>query len=152
MRSFTHTIHIDRSPEKVWAYMMDFDKAPRWRNLVRRVELALPAPLGVGSRLKITFDIQGRQKTAISEVWAVEPGRHFGVRNTEQNVTGVFEYHLEPDGRGTRVAFSCSIQPRGYMWLLLPWLLKGNRMRYTEQLPRLKQEVEKDDETLARRD
>ena len=75
MRSFTYTIHIDRSPEKVWAYMMDFDKAPRWRNLVRRVELALPAPLGVGSRLKITFDLQGRQKTAVSEVWAFEPGR-----------------------------------------------------------------------------
>jgi hypothetical protein len=30
------------------------------------------------------------------------------------------------------------------MWLLLPWLLKGNRIRYTEQLPRLKQEVEKE--------
>ena len=52
----------------------------------------------------------------------------------------------------TRVAFSCSIQPRGYMWLLLPWLLRGNRTRYTEQLPRLKQEVEKDDETVARPD
>jgi hypothetical protein len=30
-----------------------------------------------------------------------------------------------------------------YMWLLLPWLLKGNRLRYTEQLPNLKQEVER---------
>ena len=29
------------------------------------------------------------------------------------------------------------------MWLLLPWLLKGNRLRYVEQLPRLKQEVER---------
>jgi uncharacterized protein YndB with AHSA1/START domain len=144
MRSFTYTIHIDRSPEKVWAYMMDFSQAPRWRNLVRHVEVLTPGPVRVGSELKITFDIQGRQKTAISEVWALEPARRFGVRNTEQKVTGVFEYHLEPDGRGTRVAFSCSVQPRGYMWLLLPWLLRGNRMRYTEQLPRLKQEVEKE--------
>jgi hypothetical protein len=30
------------------------------------------------------------------------------------------------------------------MWLLLPWLLKGNRLRYTEQLPRLKQEMERE--------
>jgi hypothetical protein len=123
--------------------MMDFNQAPRWRNLVRHIEVLTPGPLRVGSELKITFDIQGRQKTAVSEVWALEPARRFGVRNTEQNVTGVFEYHLEPDGRGSRVSFSCSIQPRGYMWLLLPWLLKGNRMRYTEQLPNLKQEVEK---------
>ena len=143
MRSFTYTIHIDRSPEKVWTYMMDFSQAPRWRNLVREIEVLTPGPLRVGSELKITFDVQGRQKQALSEVWALEPARRFGVRNTEQNVTGVFEYHLEPDGRGTRVSFTCSIQPRGYMWLLLPWLLKGNRQRYTEQLPNLKQEVER---------
>ena len=143
MRSFTYTIHIDRSPEKVWAYMMDFSQAPRWRNLVREIEVLTPGPLRVGSELKITFDVQGRQKKALSEVWAFEPARRFGVRNTEQNVTGVFEYHLEPDGRGTRVSFTCSIQPRGYMWLLLPWLLKGNRLRYTEQLPNLKHEVER---------
>ena len=144
MRSFTYTIHIDRSPEKVWAYMMDLSKAPRWRNLVRHIEVVTPGPLRAGSQLKITFDVQGRQKMVMSEVWALEPARRFGVRNTEQNVTGVFEYHLEPDGRGTRVSFSCSVQPRGYMWLLLPWLLKINRIRYTEQLPRLKQEVERE--------
>ena len=144
MRSFTYTIHIDRSPEKVWAYMMDFSQAPRWRNLVREIEVLTPGPLRVGSELKITFDLQGRQKQALSEVWAFEPARRFAIRNTEQNVTGVFEYRLEPDGRGTRISFSCSIQPRGYMWLLLPWLLKGNRMRYTEQLPNLKQEVERE--------
>src|SRR4029079_3461454 len=116
MRSFTYPIHIDRSPETVWAYMMDFSQAPRWRNLVRHIEVLTPGPLRVRSELKITFDIQGRQKTAVSEGWALEPARRVRARNTEQNVTGVFEYHLEPDGRGSRVSFSCSIQPRGYMW------------------------------------
>ena len=124
--------------------MMDFSKAPRWRNLVREIEILTPGPLRVGSELKITFDVQGRQKRAVSEVWALEPGRRFGVRNTEQNVTGVFEYHLAPDGDGTRISVTCSIQPRGYMWLLLPWLLTGNRVRYTEQLPNLKQEMERE--------
>ena len=53
MRSFTYTIHIDRSPETVWAYMMDFNQAPRWRNLVRHIEVLTPGPLRVGSELKI---------------------------------------------------------------------------------------------------
>ena len=143
MRSFTYTIHIDRSPDTVWAYMMDFGNAPRWRNLVRDIEVLTPGPLRTGSELKVTFDVMGRQKTATSEVCVLEPARRFGVRNTEQNVTGVFEYRLEPEAGGTRVSFSCEIQPRGFMWLLLPWLLKGNRVRYTQQLPNLKQEVEK---------
>ena len=144
MQSYRYTIHIDRSPEQVWAYMMDFSKAPRWRNLVREIEILTPGPLRAGSEMKITFDIMGKVRTATSEIWAFEPARRFGVRNTERNVTGIFEYTLVPHARGTSVTFTCDIQPHGLMWLLLPWLLKGNRMRYVEQLPRLKQEVEKD--------
>lgn len=143
MRSFTYTVHIDRAPDVVWRYMMDFSNAPRWRNLVRHIEVLTPGPLRVGSELRVTFDIMGRQRTAVSEVWAFEPDRRFGVRNTEQNVTGVFEYALAPDGVGTNVVFSCDVRPRGLMWLLMPWLLRGNRTRYAQQLPNLKTEVEK---------
>ena len=143
MRSYSYKILIDRSPETVWAYMMDFSQAPRWRNLVRHVEALTPGPLRVGSELKITFDVQGKVRKAISEVWAFEPARRFGVRNTEQNITGVFEYTLSPQGSGTFVTFTCDIQPHGWMWLLLPLLLRGNRARYKEQLPNLKHEVEK---------
>lgn len=144
MRSYKYTIHVDRSPEQVWAYMMDFSKAARWRNLVREIEVLTPGPLRVGSELKLTFDMLGKVRKAISEVWAFEPARRFGVRNTEQNVSGVFEYTLAPEGAGTRVTFSCDIQPHGWMWLLLPFLIRGNRVRYQEQLPNLKHEVEKD--------
>jgi uncharacterized protein YndB with AHSA1/START domain len=142
MRSFTYTIHIERSPERVWDYMMDFSQAPRWRNLVRQVDVLTTGPLRIGSELLITFDIMGKVKRAVSEVWALEPARRFGVRNTEQNVTGVFEYTLTPESGGTRVTFSCDIRPRGFMWLLLPLLVRGNRRRYTQQLPNLKKEVE----------
>ena len=144
MRSFNYTIHIERSPETVWSYMMDLSKASRWRNLVRSVRVNTPGPVRVGSELEITFDILGKTKQVISEVWAYEPARRFGVRNTESQVTGVFEYTLQPDAGGTRVTFSCDVHPRGYMWLLTPWLLKGNRARYAEQLPNLKKEVERE--------
>jgi uncharacterized protein YndB with AHSA1/START domain len=143
MRSFLYAIHIDRAPETVWDYMMDPSKAPRWRNLVRSVEVLTPGPVREGSDLKVTFDVMGRVRTVTSRVWAFERGRRFGVRNTESNVTGVFEYRLEPDGTGTRVQFSCDVRPHGFMWLFLPLLLRGNRMRYAQQLANLKKEVEK---------
>jgi uncharacterized protein YndB with AHSA1/START domain len=143
MRSFTYTIHIERRPEQVWDYMMDFSQAPRWRNLVRQIDVITPGPLRVGSELLVTFDVMGRVKRAVSEVWAFEPARRWGVRNTEQNVTGVFEYTLAPESNGTRATFTCDVQPHGFMWLLLPWLLRGNRARYRQQLPNLKKEVER---------
>jgi len=144
MRSFTYTTHIDRAPERVWAYMMDFDKAPRWRNLVRAIEVVSPGPLAAGSQLKVTFDVRGQVRVLISDVWAFEPERHYGVRNTEQGLTGSFEYRLAPEQGGTRVTFSCDIKPHGLMWLLLPLIIPGTRHRYSEQLPRLKAELERD--------
>jgi hypothetical protein len=38
----------------------------------------------VGSELRITFDIMGRQKKAVSEIWTFESARRFGVRNTDR--------------------------------------------------------------------
>jgi len=142
MRSFTYTTHIDRTPADVWAYMMDFSKASRWRNLVRSVEVLTPGPLHVGTEMKVTFDVRGQVRSVISTVCSFEPERRFGVTNSERSVTGVFEYTLAPERGGTTVTFSCDVRPHGVMWLLLPWLLKSNRMRYTEQLSNLKKEVE----------
>jgi uncharacterized protein YndB with AHSA1/START domain len=143
MRSFTYSVHIDRAPEAVWNYMLDFSQASRWRNLVRTVEVLTPGPVRLGSELKVTYDALGKVRSTISDVWSFEPGRRFGTRNTEENVTGVFEYRLEPERDGTRVTFSCDVQPHGFMWLVLPFLLRGNKLRYSEQLPNLKKEVEK---------
>lgn len=143
MRSFTYTEHIDRVPEKVWAYMMDLSNASRWRNLVRSAEVVTPGPLRVGSQLRMVFDVRGRTRTLVSDVWSYEPCRRFGLRNTAGNITGEFEYRLEPEKGGTRVSMSCNIRPHGLMWLVAPILIPGNRARYAQQLPNLKREVER---------
>ena len=69
--------------------------------------------------------------------------KHFnGLRNTASNITGIFEYSLEPEGSGTRVRFTCDIEPHGLMWLTLPFALRSNRARYVDQLDRLKAAIE----------
>ncbi len=142
MRAFTYTVHIDRPPDAVFDFMMDFSNASRWRNLVREIQVLTPGPLRVGSELLITLDVMGGVRKAVSEVWAYDRPRHVGLRNTAQNVTGAFEYRLEPEGNGTKVSFSCDIRPHGWMWLALPLMLKGDRMRYRDQLGILKRVVE----------
>ncbi len=142
MRSFTYAIEIARPPETVFAFMLDFSRAARWRNLVRQIEVVTPGPLREGSELRVTFDAMGTVRTATSEVWAFDPPRRFGLRNTASNVTGLFEYTLEPRGSGTLVRFTCDIRPRGFMWLALPFLVRGNRGRYRDQLPNLKRAMD----------
>jgi hypothetical protein len=144
MRAFTYETHINRSPEQVFAFMMDFSRAPRWRNLVRRIELVTPPPIRIGSELRITMDVMGKSREAISEVWAYEPSRRFGVRNTASGVTGTFEYRLDPESGGTRVQLTCNVQLTGLRWLALPFLIRSSRYRYRDQLGILKKEVEKE--------
>ena len=118
--------------------MMDFSKSSRWRNLIRRIEVVTPGPLRVGSELLITMDLLGHVKQLSSEVWAYDPASRYGVRNTANNVTGVFEYQLEPQDGGTLLRFTCKIRPHGWMWLALPLLIVESRVRYRDQLANLK--------------
>jgi hypothetical protein len=143
MRSFTYTEHIERSPQDVFAFMMDFSKAPRWRTLVRRIEVVGGGAMRQGAELLLTLDVMGNSRQYVSEVWAFEPPRRVGYRNTASNVSGTFEYILQPESTGTRITMSCDVRPHGMMWLALPWLLRGNRARYRDQLANLKREVEK---------
>lgn len=143
MRSFRHTIHIDRSPAQVWAFMMDFSRAPRWRNHVRDMRILTDGPLRVGTELQLTFDLAGRVRTARCEVWAFETAKRFGVRSTTRKATGIYEYLLAPAGGGTHVTFTCDLRPHGVMWLLVPLMIRTSRQRFEDQLPKLKREVER---------
>jgi len=76
-----------------------------------------------------------------SEIWAYDAPRRYGVRNTANNVTGTFEYRLEPEDGGTRVRFTCDVRPHGWMWLALPFLISSSRARYRDQLANLERVI-----------
>ena len=142
MRSFRFSQHIDRPRDEIFAFMMDLRTASRWRNMVRRMEVVGGGPLQQGSKILMTMDVMGQVVQLEAEVWRYEPPHRFGMRNTRQGVTGVFEYVLEPDASGTTVTFTCDIHPHGLMWLTLPLLIPGNRNRYRDQLAALKRAMD----------
>ena len=75
--------------------MLDFSRASRWRNLVRQVEVLTPGAAAGGQPAVCHLRRLGKTRTATSDVWVYDPPRRFGVKNTANNVTGVFEYTLE---------------------------------------------------------
>ena len=144
MQSFRHTIRIDRSPAQVWAFMMDFSNASRWRDHVREMRIMTDGPLRVGTELQITFELPGRGvHTARCEVWAFETARRFGVRSTTKKARVSYEYLLAPADGGTEVTFTSRLRPRGLMWLLVPMMIRTNRGRFAHQLTNLKREIER---------
>jgi len=142
MRSFTYSGHIQRTPEQLFAYMLDFNNTPRWRSLVRKLEVVGGGPVRLGSELRVSLDVMGEVRTTASEVWSFDPPRRLGLRNTASNITGQFEYSLSAERGGTLITFTCDIKPHGVMWLMLPFILRGHRARYADQLDRLKRAAE----------
>jgi len=110
MRTFRYSEHIARPRDEVFAYMVDFRNASRWRNLVRSMELIGSGPLGQGSQVLITMGVMCQPRQAISEVNVFDPPRRYSQRNTANGFTGTFEYALEPDQSGTTVSFTCDLQ------------------------------------------
>jgi carbon monoxide dehydrogenase subunit G len=143
MQAFKYTVHVERSPAQVWAFMMDFTKAPSWRRGVREMRVLTDGPLRAGTELLVTFELAGGARTARCEVWAFETARRFGLRSTTRKATGTYEYLLAPDGGGTAITFTCDLRPRGVMWLLAPMMIRSNRERFAHHLPNLKREVER---------
>ncbi len=142
MRAFRYVQRIERPPQEVFDFMMDFSTASRWRNMVRRIEVVGGGPVQQGSKLLMTMDVLGKTVQGESEVWCYEPPHRVGQRNTRSGVTGVFEYILEPDQSGTTVVFTCDLHLHGLMWLALPWVLRSNRARFRDQLATLKRAIE----------
>lgn len=143
MRSFTYQEFIERPPAEVFAVMLDFSRASRWRSLVRKMELVGGGPVCKDSQVVVTVDVMGKVQQTVSDIWSFDPPRRIGFRNTANGFTGLFEYILHPEGEGTRVTFTADLRPHGLAWLLLPLVLHSHRARYRDQLQRLKGEVER---------
>jgi Polyketide cyclase / dehydrase and lipid transport len=146
MRAFRYVQHIERPQDEVFAFIMNFGTASRWRSLVRRMEVVGGGPVRQGSKLLMTMDVLGKTLQLESEVWCYEPPHRVGQRNQRSGVTGVFEYILEPDRSGTTVIYTCDIRPHGLRWLTMPWLLRSEKYRFRDQLNALKRAIEQNED------
>ena len=54
MAPIVRSAEFSRSPEDVFAYVMDFSRAPEWQENLVREELEGQGPVKVGSRFKMT--------------------------------------------------------------------------------------------------
>jgi len=149
MHVLRYSEHIERPREEVFAYMTDLRTAPRWRNMVRKIEVIGGGPVQQGSKLLFTLDVMGQTRQGEVEVWLYDPPHRLGQRNTANGISGVFEYILEPDATGTTVTLTQDIRPHGLMWLALPLLLLGERRRLRGTLPNLKRAIEQESRVSA---
>ena len=97
---YEEQITIDAPAAAVWALLVDVERWPRWTASVRAVSLLGPAPLQVGSKVRV------RQPRMPAMTWTVDqldPGSSFSWTVRSLGVHGVADHRVDAAPHGCRV-------------------------------------------------
>lgn len=143
MAYLTLSEHVNRAPAEVFAYMMDFTQAPRWRRLVERMELVGSTAPAVGSAVHVTYRYGGEAHQRVFLITDYDPPRMMAWRMDVKTHDWVVRYQVEPEGDFSRVTLT--LEARAHAWIdqLKSWLFRGTQRReLTGQLAALKRAME----------
>ncbi|MCB9896748.1 MAG: SRPBCC family protein [Planctomycetes bacterium] len=120
MSEIIATIDVARTPEDVFAYLVDPSHAPEWTSGLVSREIVTPPPLGVGSRWRESRRVAGMSHEVEVEVTRHEPpgpGRAppyvHGGRGETLGVEARFVVTVDAlDDGGSRVTLGASIEGR----------------------------------------
>jgi uncharacterized membrane protein len=101
-----NTIDIDTSPARVWELTLDVESWPDHTSTMTSIEKLDPAPLAVGSRVKIK---QPAQRAKVWTVTALEPQRLFAWTAKMLGTTMTAAHHIDPTPTGVRQTLSVDI-------------------------------------------
>ena len=144
------TVHIDASPEPIWALVSDVTKIGRYSPETFEAEWldgATGPAVGARFRGHVKRNGKGPIYWTTCTVTACEPGREFafGVGASDKPMN-VWRYELQPAGDGTDVTESFTLSPTPPLrlyWALFGWTRgRTNRDGMRRTLERIKAEVE----------
>ncbi len=142
MAGFERSVHIERSPEDVWAFFVDPRNARAWNPEIVEFEPLGDGPVRQGSRFRETRRMGKSQHTATLEITAFEEGRLYAGTVEEKGVRGTYTFELSADGDGTRVDLVAEVTARGMAKLMVPMVVGMMKKQDGDQLERLKAAVE----------
>jgi uncharacterized protein YndB with AHSA1/START domain len=115
-------VSVPASPEAVWPAFAEASAWPRWFSGMKDAHYTSAAPHGVGSTRSV--DVQGLR--ADETILAFDVGRCFAFRVDSANLPVlralVEVITLEPVGEATRVVYRQALEPKPWLWPLVPLL------------------------------
>jgi len=137
MVSYAAEIFIDRPPEQVFPYLIDASHHGDWMD-VAGTHAVDGGPTGIGSKVAGRM-VRGPMRMDIEyEVSELDPNRRVVYRSTKGPMLWASTFAVEPEGTGSRVASSGTVQFQGFLRLLQPLLSGEVQGGEEKELRRLK--------------
>jgi DNA gyrase inhibitor GyrI len=118
MAGFELSEWVGQSPERVFDFMTDGGNAPRMNPGVTQMIQLTDGPMKVGTRLRETRVMRGKEAQADLEVTAFERPRLYSVRNEQEGFRTTYTYVLAPENGGTRIRLTAEVQAGGLKKLM----------------------------------
>jgi uncharacterized protein YndB with AHSA1/START domain len=130
MKQVQAKLSTAKSPQEVYAYLVDFERHPEWRFDVLDSKLVEGEAGRAGARYRQRVK-QGRRELEVDvELTEAEPPRRVGFRTLDEGpVTASGTYNISGAGSGSEVINDVVIETRGVLRLFEP--LMGPQLRKT---------------------
>jgi uncharacterized protein YndB with AHSA1/START domain len=126
MAPIVHSVEIDRSPEDVFAYVIDPGTFTEWQSTVVSAHAEDGQPAHIGSRVVMTRKLGGREQTMTSAITELDPPRSYAFRIIDGPVRAIGKGRFEPldGGARTRLTFELDFEGHGIGKVLVPLVVR----------------------------
>jgi uncharacterized membrane protein len=143
MASIVESIEIERSPEDVFAYLDQLDRHGEWQDAIVSNEVLTEGPTRVGTQVRQTRRVPGRQQTFTYEITAHDPPRSSSFHGIDGAMRPRGDVAVEPAGEGrSRVTFRFDLEGHGIGKLFAPLARRNARQEIPETQRKLKERLE----------
>ena len=146
MATITKSVNINRPPDEVFAYLDDLNKHPEWQPQIESRRIVTEGPTRVGTEVDDTRVVGGGRKVPMR--WKVTEHDPAGRRSAFETIeskmikpSGVIS--VAQAGEGSEVTFEFTTNPFGFGWLMAPLINRDVTKTVTENLGRLKENLER---------
>ena len=140
----THSIEINRRPEDVLAYFDDVERHGEWQSQITSTRLETEGPVRVGTRVRETRKIGGREQDTSYEITEHDPPRKTAFRGIAGPVRPVGTLTVNPAGDGSKASVVIEFDLVGHGWgkLIAPLARLQARKTIEENQAQLKARLE----------
>lgn len=142
MAGFKMSEWIERRPEEVFIFMTDPANASKSMHNIVKLEQVSAGPMGVGTTLRETRRVQGKEQQAELTIVRFKAPHHYAVAAEQSGITVTYHYRLIGERHGTRIDLTCEVTAKGLKKITLPLVAAIMKREDGNHLRQLKAAVE----------
>ena len=125
------------NPSEVWALLVDTKRAPEWMKGLVRLEAVDESVHKLGTRLRETRSVKGRESHGESVITGWDPERRYGLTSTERSFEAVYVFDLREADGGAEVTLHAECSAQGLRRAFCPVLIRLMKSHDGDTLARL---------------